>query len=203
MIRTNLSTRPFYNDRAVRLWLALLVAAAVAATLFNVARALQYSRGDTRLAAQVSSDEARARDLRANAARLRATVDAKQLDATSADAREANDLIDRRTFSWTELLNRFETTLPDQVRIVAVRPKVDKRAGTLLVIAVVARGTDDMSQFMDKLEATGAFKELRGTSEERYNDKGLLEGTIETRYLPPAEPADAAEKARQPEKAKP
>jgi Tfp pilus assembly protein PilN len=192
MIRTNLSTRPFYNDRAVGLWLGILAALALGATLFNVARVLEYSRSDTRLASQASRDEARAAELRANAARLRASVDPRQLDAASADAREANDLIDRRTFSWTELLNRFETTLPDQVRIVAVRPKVDQRAGTLLNIAVVARSTDEVSQFMDKLEATGAFKELRGTSEERYNDKGLLEGTIETRYLPPPETAEKA-----------
>jgi Tfp pilus assembly protein PilN len=192
MIRTNLSTRPFYNDRAVRLWIGILAAVAVAATLFNVARVLQYSRSDTRLASQASRDETRASELRANAARLRATVDPKQLEAASAGAREANDLIDRRTFSWTELLNRFETTLPDQVRIVAVRPKVDKRAGTVLTIVVVARSPDDLSQFMDKLEATRAFTELRGTSEERYNDKGLLEGTIETRYLPAAEPAEKA-----------
>jgi type IV pilus assembly protein PilN len=192
MIRTNLSTRPFYNERAVRLWLGVLAALAVGATLFNVARVLQYSRSDTRLASQASRDEAHAADLRANAARLRASVDPKQLDAASADARQANQLIDRRTFSWTELLNRFETTLPDDVRIVAVRPKVDKNAGTLLTIVVVARGTDDVSQFMDKLEATGAFKELRGTSEERYNEQGLLEGTIETRYLPPADATEGA-----------
>jgi Tfp pilus assembly protein PilN len=192
MIRTNLSTRPFYNDGAVRLWLGVLAALAVAATLFNVTRVVQLSRSDTRLASQASRDEARAVELRANAGRLRASVDAKQLDAASADAQQANNLIDRRTFSWTELLNRFETTLPDQVRIVAVRPKVDRRAGTILTISVVARGTEDVSEFMDKLEATGAFKEIRGTSEERHNDQGMLEGTIETRYLPSAEPAAQA-----------
>lgn len=192
MIRTNLATRPFYNERAVRVGLALLAALAIAATLFNVARVLQYSRSDTRLASQASRDEARARDLRASADRLRASVDPEQIAAASVDAHQANDLIDRRTFSWTDLLNRFETTLPDEVRIVAVRPRVDKRAGTTLTITVVARGTDDVSEFMDRLEATGAFKELRGTSEERYNDQGLLEGTIETRYLPQAESAERA-----------
>ncbi|HWF86126.1 MAG TPA: hypothetical protein VG222_14810 [Vicinamibacterales bacterium] len=194
MIRTNLSTRPFYNERAVRLWLGVLAALAVAATLFNVSRVLQYSRSDTRLASQAARDEARAADLRTTAARLRASVDPRQLDAASVEARRANSLIDRRTFSWTELLNRFETTLPDQVRIVSVRPRVDKDAGTLLTIFVVAHGTEDVSQFMDKLEATGAFKELRGTSEERYNDQGQLEGTIEMRYLPTADTADKADK---------
>ena len=35
MLRTNLSTRPFYNERGVRAGLAALVALAVGLTLFN------------------------------------------------------------------------------------------------------------------------------------------------------------------------
>ena len=42
---------------------------------------------------------------------------AARVDSVSVDARQANDLIERRTFSWTELFNRFEHTLPDDVRI--------------------------------------------------------------------------------------
>ncbi len=60
MIRTNLSTRPFYNEGAVRSWLAILAIVAVAATIFNVSRVLRYSRSDTELATQASRDEARA-----------------------------------------------------------------------------------------------------------------------------------------------
>jgi type IV pilus assembly protein PilN len=184
VIRTNLSTRPFYNERVVHLWLALIAAIAVAATVFNVTRVMQYSRSDTRLSSQATRDEARASELHATAARLRSTVDPKQVDSASVEARQANDLIDRRTFSWTELFNRFETTLPPDVRITSVRPKVDRRDGTVITINVVAKGPDDIAQFMENLEATGAFKELRGTSEEHYNEQGLLEGTLETRYRP-------------------
>ena len=49
MIRTNLSTRPFYNERAVHMW--LLVAgrrSSSPATVFNVVARLRYSRSDTR-----------------------------------------------------------------------------------------------------------------------------------------------------------
>ncbi len=184
MIRTNLSTRPFYNERIIHLWLAAVAVITIAATIFNVTRVLQYSRSDTRLGAQASRDEARAADLRAEAARLRASMDPKQVETAALEARTANELIDRRTFSWTELFNRFETTLPDEVRITAVRPRVDRDAGTLLTINVVASGTDEVSEFMESLETTGAFKELRGTSEERFNDRDLLEATIEMRYVP-------------------
>ena len=184
MIRTNLSTRPFYNEKAVHTWLAIAALIVVIATVFNVTRLIQYSRTDTQLGAQASRDEGRAVDLRSEAARLRTTVDAQQIRAASEEARQANELIDRRTFSWTELFNRFETTLPEEVRITAMRPAVDVNAGSLLTINVVAKDTDEVAQFMENLEATGAFKELRGTSQERYNEQGLLEATIEMRYRP-------------------
>ena len=64
MIRTNLATRPFYNERAVGLWLLLVAVVVVAATLFNISSVIGYSRSDTELAMQASRDEARAADLR-------------------------------------------------------------------------------------------------------------------------------------------
>jgi type IV pilus assembly protein PilN len=185
MIRTNLATRPFYNERVVHLWLGAIALVVLAATAFNISRILKYSRTGTELATEASRDEARATDLRAQAARLRATVDPKEIESASAEARQANDLIDRRTFSWTELLNRFETTLPDEVRITSVRPRVDRDTGTTIQVSVVARGTDDVNQFIENLTATGAFTSVRPI-EERTNEEGLLEASLDASYAPPA-----------------
>ena len=129
------------------------------ATAYNVSRILRYSSSDTRLATQASRDEARAADLRQQATRLRASVDPQQVELASAGARQANDLIDRRTFSWTELLNRFEKTLPDEVRISSVSPRLDRDKGIMLRVHVKARGVEDVQEFMENLEATGAFKD--------------------------------------------
>ena len=41
----------------------------------------------------------------------------------TAAAKEANDLIEQRTFSWTELFNHLEATLPENVMLTAVRPE--------------------------------------------------------------------------------
>jgi Tfp pilus assembly protein PilN len=188
VIRTNLSTRPFYNERAVHVWLAVIALAVVAATAFNVSRVIRYSQSDTRLATQADRDEARATDLRKEAAQLRASVDPRQVDLASAEARQANELIDRRTFSWTELFNRFETTLPDDVRITSVRPKVDALKGFVVGISVVARNVDDVNLFMENLEKTGAFSSLI-SREEHFNEQGLLEATLETNYVLMARPA--------------
>lgn len=183
MIRTNLSTRPFYNERAVRTWLLLATLAVAAATLVNATSVLRYSRSDTQLAGEASRDEARAADLRQQAIKLRATVDPKQIEYASNEARQANALIDRRTFSWTELFNRFETTLPDDVRITTVRPNLDKDRGIVLTINVVARGVEDVERFINNLDATKVFTDLL-TVEDHYDEQGVLLATIETVYRP-------------------
>jgi Tfp pilus assembly protein PilN len=194
VIRTNLSTRPFYNERAVHFWLLVTAVLVVAATIFNVSRVLVYSRSDTQLATEASHNEASAADLRQQAARLRATVDPRQVEFASAEARQANDLIDRRTFSWTELLNTLEATLPDDVRIVAIRPKLDKDKGIVLTISVVARGSDDVDEFMKKLETTGEFGDLGARIEEHVTEQGLLETTLDTTYAPGRHRIAASEK---------
>jgi len=194
MLRTNLSTRPFYNERAVHFWLLVTALLVAAATLFNVSRVLRYSRSDTRLATEASRNEARATDLRQQAARLRATVDPKQIEFASAEARRANELIDRRTFSWTDLFNRFEATLPDEVRIASIRSRIDKDRGIVLTVYVVSRTSDEVDKFMENLDATGAFADLGSHLDERVNEQGLLETTIEMVYAPSAvKPAAAPE----------
>ena len=183
MIRTNLSTRPFYNERAVHVWLLMAALLVLAATVWNVTTGLRYQQGDSELARQADADEARTQQIRQQVTKLRGSVDPRQIDAASTSARQANELIDRRTFSWTELLNRLETTLPAEAHIVAVRPKVDRANGILLTLNIVARDVDDVNQFMENLEETGAFVNPRPTTE-RFNDEGLFESILETNYMP-------------------
>ena len=185
MIRTNLSTRPFYNERAVSLWLLVFLFVVVGATVFNTTRVLKYSRSDTELATSASQDESRAAELRKAAAKIRGSVDSKQIELASVEARQANDLIDRRTFSWTELFNTFEKTLPDDVRITAVRPKIE-RGQFGLTISVVSRTVEDLNTFMNRLEATKTFDRIGSTIEERVTDQGLIQASIDSVYKPTA-----------------
>jgi Tfp pilus assembly protein PilN len=193
MIRTNLSTRPFYNERVVSLWLALFIVIAAAATIFNTSRVLRYSRNDTEQGTSASRDESRASELRRSATKLRGSVDVKQIERASNEARQANDLIDRRTFSWTEVFNLFEKTLPDDVRITAVRPDVNEGRFRLR-IAVVARGVNDISQFMNNLRATGMFHQVGAPISERFTE-GEVVADLEAEYQPATGHAAGRERA--------
>ena len=110
--------------------------------------------------------------------------------------REANDLIDRRTFSWTELFAAIERTLPTDVRLLRVSPRADR--GVFKVsFAVSARHFDDVDAFIDALVHTGAFRDVVPVAQQLQDD-GSYAATIEAAYAPgasasvPAAPASDA-----------
>jgi hypothetical protein len=126
MLRTNLSTRPFYNIRAVQAVLGAFAALVILMTMFNVIRLLQLAGGQRSLGARAVQAQTDAARLKTDAERVRSQVDAKELEIVSIAAREANTIIDMRAFSWSDLLAQFEMTLPENVWIPAVQPRVEK-----------------------------------------------------------------------------
>jgi Tfp pilus assembly protein PilN len=183
MLRTNLSTKPFYNERLVVAALAAAAILVAALTVFNVVRFTTLSAQDRRLAGTTRETEQAVVRLKQEAARARSGIDRRQLDAVIKAAREANSLIDARTFSWTELLNRLETTLPPDVRIQAITP-LDRQDGPLLLrVVVLARRAEDVDAFVDHLEKSGGFSNVVSQSE-TATPEGLLEVALEGLYSP-------------------
>jgi hypothetical protein len=185
MLRTNLSTRPFFNERIVQLVLGTAALVIVGLTVFNAVqlRALNVRHGQ--LLGRVVDDEKRAAALRTDAERTRRSVDRTQLDTVAVAAREANRLIDQRTFSWTELLNRLEATIPPEVRIQAIRPESDRDGRLSVSMIVFGHRAEDIEQFVEQLEATRAFHHVYSRSE-TTTQQGLLEVVLEGRYEPSA-----------------
>ncbi len=183
MLRTNLSTRPFYNERAVTLAIVGVGLLVALFTIYNLTMLVSLSRRHTTLRAEIASTERRANELRQQAARVRAAIDPAALAAVSTAAHEANQLIDRRTFSWTELFNRFEATLPPEVRISAVRPSIEPDGRFLVTMTVVAKRVEDIDAFIEALEKTGTFQNVLSRSE-RTNEDDMIEAELAGVYLP-------------------
>ena len=182
MLRMNLSTRPFYNERAAQFVLGAVALLIAALTVFNAVQYRSLSVRHTQLLGQVEDAERRATTLRGDAERARQNVDRAQLLTVAAAAREANGLIDQRAFSWTELLNRLEATLPADVRIQSIRPSTDRDGNMTVTMLVLGRRAEDIEQFVEQLETTGAFRHLYSRTE-TTNPEGLLEATLEGWYL--------------------
>jgi len=190
MLRTNLSTRPFYNMRAVQVTLAGLAILVIAMTLFNAFELIRQGARQREFGAREVEAQAEAARLRNDAARIRAQINPKELEVVAASAREANSIIDLRAFSWTQLLSQFETTLPEGVRLKAISPRIEKDGSVVIGVGVEARRGADVEMFLDALEMTGSFKNPLAT-EEQMNREGLIDAIVEAVYVQPARPAAA------------
>ena len=182
MLRTNLATRPFYNERAVLLVVGTLV---VALGLAGVALGTQYvrlSREQARLGREVTRAEARVAELQREARRFRESLDREEVGRVAGAAAAANLLIDRRVFSWTALLGVFETTLPDAVRIVSIAPGKDLDGQAIIQLKAVGKRAEEIDTFVANLSRSGAFTDVIST-QERLGDGGSYEVVIEGRYL--------------------
>jgi hypothetical protein len=186
MLRGNLATRPFYNERAVQVLLAVVGGVLAVLTIFCVWRGLALTAQQRQLSARIAQDERRAAALRLEAQRVRGRLDAQLLESTVRATREANAVIDERTFSWTALFNVIERTIPADVRLQAVTPSADQ--GRVRVrLLVNATRVEPVAVFLDRLEEAGAFADLRSVDEQALED-GSFNVACEGVYLGPGAP---------------
>ena len=183
MLRTNLSTRPFYNARAVQAVLGIAGLVVLAVTLYNAVTITRLMLQQRSLSARAVQAERDAQRLRNEAVGIRSRIDPKELNVVAGQAREANAIIDQRTFSWTELFQTFESTLPPDVRITAVQPRLEQDGTFYVDIAVEARRAEDINEFVEALEQSEAFRGVL-PQEDRVNENDLLEAVVSGIYVP-------------------
>lgn len=182
-LRTNLSTRPFYNERAVNTVIAGLAAIVLVATLFNVWQLVALTTQDRTRSVEAGEAERQARTLQQEAARVRSGIDRARVASVSEAAREANAVIRGRAFSWTALFNRIESTLPPDVRILSVQPRLDDAGRLSVGLVVEAVSISDIDAFIVALEDTKTFENLLARTEQE-TESGLIEARLEGLYHP-------------------
>jgi hypothetical protein len=196
VLKGNLSTRPFYNERLATLVIVLVAGLAVLLTFFNATELVRLSSARRATQATIASDQQEAARIRGEATALQQSVDRVELGHLAVSTREANSLIDQRTFSWTAFIKLIEKTLPADVRLVMVSPRVEQ--GTFTVaMDVVARSLADVATFIEALRGTGAFYDAAPISQQP-NDDGTYTATVQAGYLPETSAAPAAPSEKRP-----
>ncbi len=190
MLRTNLSTRPFYNVRAAKMVLGAAGVILLGATLFNSVRIVLLGTSQQTLGARAAEAEGETARLRAEAEKIFAQIDPRELQVVANAAREANQIIDQRAFSWTELFGRFEATLPAEVRISAVRPRLESAGDFVIAIGVEAQRAEDLDAFVESLEADAGFHDVLAV-QAQTSASGLIEAVVEGTYVPPPDDSGA------------
>jgi Tfp pilus assembly protein PilN len=174
-LHLNLAGRPYRDYRplyAVVVVTSILIAIML---LNNIETRFRYMR-ETRttrdkiaqIESQIEAENRRADD--ANQ-RLRG-VNVKQL---SEQTQFVNARLAERAFSWSELLDRLERVLPDDVRIESIAPAFGKTGIVHLTLQAQAKSGDSMTRTIDRLNHDPRFANPFPTSEER-TDSGYKFG---------------------------
>jgi Tfp pilus assembly protein PilN len=175
----NLATRPFRNERlpTLALWAALGLLLGLSVKHGLVVAELLSARS-VGLEHEVRALDAEAVALRAQ----RANVNAPNPDA--AAVRQwglVSNLVDRRAFSWTDLLARLEQVLPPGVHLVSIAPTI-QRGQVALDFNAMARSTDEGLELVKALQSRKDFAEVFLTGLDKDKEGSQL--GISLRYVP-------------------
>ena len=181
MLKGNLSTRPFYAERAVSLGVVLATVLGIGLTLFNVVSIYHLNGQRTKQKVEQDKNLAEAARINAEATRLRGTIDRANLLVLAGQTREANGLIDQRTFSWTDFFSLLEDTMPMDARLMSVAPRVERGVFNI-VMSVNVKDLNELPTLIDAVLARKAFADLFVTGQQG-NEDGTLTATLEGQYL--------------------
>ena len=169
MLKLNLATRPFYNERVIDSVLLLLGIVALVLMVAGGRTVIQLSNTYTDVVKMAELSETQVGTVTQEMVALNQSVSEDELEALRLSAAEANRLIDQRVFSWTELFNIIEQTLPNRVMLTGLRP-IRNSGSMTLTIGVIGERITDIEQFIEDLEATGSVGNVLARQEQRTED---------------------------------
>ena len=149
MLKINLATRPFYNERVVHVVLVLLGTGALVLMGRAGRTVFELSKVYTEITRAAEVSEAQVGTVTQETRSLEENVSDEELEALRVSAAEANRLIDQRVFSWTELFNVIERTLPSRVMLTGLRPTGNADSMSL-VIGVIGERVADIEEFIEQ-----------------------------------------------------
>ena len=168
----NLSSNPFVNNCSFYLSAGCLFLLLVGVSYWNIAS----ERKVHALKAQMDSSLGQSQQQLGKIEQEEKAIKARLLKPETADFLETvefiNRLIERRTFSWTALLNDLEQLTPGSIQVVSVRPRVVKNEFGIEITAN-ARNSADYIEFIKNLENSDKFQNLTPIYEDLSKTPGF------------------------------
>ena len=181
----NLSTRPFKPYRATNFGLLTLLLILLTVSAGQVLSYQQYSS----LAAASRQEE---QEVRADTDMVTAAVQKLNEKMTSGNATAKlsevellNRILIRKSFSWTRVFASLEKAMPENVRLLSLRPFLDEQEKIGLTMDVRGRTLGDATEFLRTLEQSDIFTDVSLAVQERKTTNGEVEFSLTSYYTQP------------------
>jgi len=161
----NLASRPYEDAR--RFWMRWGLGVAVAGLFTLVLLTLtttgwMNARRDHKAMAEKRALIVERDRIRANA---EAFLNRPENRNTRDTSQFLNELIERKAFSWTRVLENLEKVMPARVHLVAINPQLDEDNQLGLKMTVAGDSRERAIELAQRMEESGRFSETNITGE--------------------------------------
>jgi type IV pilus assembly protein PilN len=112
---------------------------------------------------------------------------------TRDESRYLNELIERKAFSWTRVLENLEKVMPPRVHLVSISPELDEENELVLKMTVAGDSRDRAIELAKRMEESRRFVQTEIKTERRVDSQtgDTEQFEMAAIYIPetPAEPA--------------
>ncbi len=189
----NLASQPYEDARQFWMRWGTAVGALGLLTLVLLAADVTgylNARRDRAAIAEKRAMIAQRDQLRANAEKI---LNLPENRTTRDQSQFLNDLIERKAFSWTRVLENLEKVMPPRVHLIAINPQLDEDNQLGLKMTVAGDSRDRVIELARRMEESHRFSQtniVTERSEKQSNSSDTEQFDIVAVYIP--EPLAAA-----------
>jgi Tfp pilus assembly protein PilN len=182
----NLSTQPFRGYRLINIALAAILIVLAVVSVRQALGFIKYSDMARSIRAQEQESRVEADALGKRVAELESRLDRPESTAKLNEIGFLNHLILRKNLSWTKLFRILEEMVPPNVHLTNLTPDIGVNGSVTLRLGVRARSIADVTGFIERLEQSKLFEEVRVTVEEKKDALAStdVDLTLSTIYFP-------------------
>lgn len=189
----NLASQPYEDSRQFWIRWGTAIAGLGLLTIFLVAMTITgwaNARHDHAAIAQVRQQIA---DRDMFHAEAEATLNRAENRTTRDESQFLNDLIERKSFSWTQVLESMEKVMPPRVHLVNITPASDEDNQISLKMTVAGESRDRVLELMRRMEESQRFAHTNVVSETLSpNGADSEKAEIVALYIPEPPPSQDA-----------
>ena len=159
-IELNLASRPVEN---LRRFYTLAGTGVVLLALLAAAQATIFFRdwwGGREVSQQTELLRGEVLRLEAEQEKFEQQLEQPQVQEVMDRSYFLNALIFHKSISWTQILMDLEELVPDRVMVVSIRPEIVERSRVRLEMLVVGESTDQLLEFLRRIEGSAKFGTL-------------------------------------------
>ena len=184
----NLSTRPFPAYRAANAGLGILLVILLVIAAWQAYGFIHYSSLISEIRETERNSRVQSEALGHRLADLERELNTPEATAKLSEVNFLNDIIARKTFSWTEVFSQLEILVPNDVHLMGLSPEISAAGPIVMRMNVRGRTVDSISELISALEQSPAFENVVVSTEQKTDSATRdVDVSLSVNYFPSKE----------------